>query len=414
METAVVILSVGLLVFLAHFFTALFDRTRIPDVLPLLLLGVLLGPSLKLVTPDDFGKVGGVFTTVALVIILFQSGLGLRFSDLKSSLGSSWALTASNYALALAGIGFLAKLLLPISWLEALILGSILGGTSSAVVIPLVGRIRLGAPTRTALVLESGFSDVLTIVGTIALIQIGLDPGLRLSTVGGQIVLSFLAAAVIGAVGALLWSLVLHRVRRLENGTFTTPAFVFILYGLAEISGFSGAIAALAFGMVLGNCASLPWIGRWTVKPVQLNQTETAFFAEAVFLLKTFFFVYIGLSLRFDGFLWALYGLLLAGTLFVGRIGVAWLSIPHAAGVRDVSVAAVMNPKGLAAAVLAGMPLAAGLAGGESIQSVVYSVILFSIIGTSLLVFLLDRPWLKGVYGVIFKSWSPDTTPDKG
>jgi cell volume regulation protein A len=41
---AEIVLVIGLLVFLAHFFTALFRRTRIPDVLLLLLLGVVLGP----------------------------------------------------------------------------------------------------------------------------------------------------------------------------------------------------------------------------------------------------------------------------------------------------------------------------------------------------------------------------------
>ena len=39
------VLSVGLLVFIAHFFTALFERTKVPDVLPLIIIGILIGPT---------------------------------------------------------------------------------------------------------------------------------------------------------------------------------------------------------------------------------------------------------------------------------------------------------------------------------------------------------------------------------
>src|SRR3972149_2997755 len=75
MTTALVILFVGLLVFLAHFLTALFEKTRVPDVLPLVALGVLIGPVAKLVTPEAFGQVGPVFTTVALSTLTLKSSV---------------------------------------------------------------------------------------------------------------------------------------------------------------------------------------------------------------------------------------------------------------------------------------------------------------------------------------------------
>ena len=39
------VLSVGLLVFIAHFFTALFEKTKVPDVLPLIIIGIIIGPN---------------------------------------------------------------------------------------------------------------------------------------------------------------------------------------------------------------------------------------------------------------------------------------------------------------------------------------------------------------------------------
>lgn len=44
MESAVAVVVVGMIVFLAHLFAVGFEKTRIPDVLPLVILGVLFGP----------------------------------------------------------------------------------------------------------------------------------------------------------------------------------------------------------------------------------------------------------------------------------------------------------------------------------------------------------------------------------
>ena len=145
MTTALVILFVGLLVFLAHFLTALFEKTRVPDVLPLVALGVLIGPVAKLVTPEAFGQVGPVFTTVALVIILFESGLGLEVASLREAMSRMLRLTVLNFIVTMLSMVLLAYAWWGLPPLPALALGAIVGGTSSAVVIPLVNKLRLQA-----------------------------------------------------------------------------------------------------------------------------------------------------------------------------------------------------------------------------------------------------------------------------
>ncbi len=61
-----VILAIGLLIFFSYAAAGLFARTRIPDVLPLTLLGIVLGPVLGWSHPTDFGSVGAVMSLVAL------------------------------------------------------------------------------------------------------------------------------------------------------------------------------------------------------------------------------------------------------------------------------------------------------------------------------------------------------------
>ncbi|HON69946.1 MAG TPA: hypothetical protein PL153_02685, partial [Tenuifilum sp.] len=69
MNSSLTILFLGIIIFLAHWFSGIFDRKGIPDVLLLMLVGILFGPILKLVKHDDFGIAGPMFTSLTLVII---------------------------------------------------------------------------------------------------------------------------------------------------------------------------------------------------------------------------------------------------------------------------------------------------------------------------------------------------------
>src|ERR1700722_19441997 len=86
MPTAPAIAFVGALIFLAHLLAAIFDHTRVPDVLGLILIGLVVGPFTHLVSQTTFGKVGPVFTTVTLVLLLFEGGADLGIETLQASL----------------------------------------------------------------------------------------------------------------------------------------------------------------------------------------------------------------------------------------------------------------------------------------------------------------------------------------
>lgn len=425
METTLVILAFGFLIFLAHLFSVLFEKTRIPDVLLLIFIGLLIGPITGLVSLEDLGKVGSIFAVVTLVIILFEGGLGLSLSALRESAGRGIRLTMINFVGTLIVVVPLSMVMFKISLLEALILGSTLGGTSSAVVMAIVGKLRVQPGTRTALILDSTFNDVVVIVFALGFIQVIEQHGLQPTVMLGAMIASFLLAAIIGTVAALFWSTVLNRVRQLANSTFLTPAFVFVVYAIAELLGYSGGISALAFGIVLGNIQSIQnWAPlqhpalkelaflrslKLTFEP---NEREKVFFAEIVFLLRTFFFVYIGLSIPLTDPTPILAGLVLTLALFLIRIPVVRLSLGKSVTRFDASVAAVMVPKGLAAAVVASLAVEAGIANGIIIRDVTYAVILFCTVATSVLTFLMERTRLSQFYASMFPKYATEPAID--
>lgn len=407
MNSAFTILVVGGIVFLSHWFHGIFEKKGIPDVLLLMLVGLFVGPILGIIHAEDFGVAGPMFTSITLVIILFEGGLGLNLNELKNSIRGSTSLTLINFFATFIVVGVIAYFLLGLDLLVALTLGAILGGTSSAVVIPMVRLLKIREESRTILVLESAISDVLCIVFALALIEATMSGSLQVGLIIGKILSSFILAAVVGIAGAIVWSILLNRIRTIQNSIFTTPAFVFIVYGVAELLGYSGAISALLFGITLVNIEqfNFSFLKKYvTTEPIALNQTERVFFSEIVFLLKTFFFVYIGLSIRLDSFTALLFGLVLAIVMFVVRIPVVRYSIKSPLPIFDKTIMAAMVPKGLAAAVLAGIPMQQGIVGGELVRNVTYAVVLISIVFTSVLIPMFSHcERFSAVYGWLIR-----------
>lgn len=409
MHVAANILVVGALVFVAHAFTGLFSRTRVPDVLLLTIIGILLGPVLHLVTQKNFGAIGPIFATVTLIILLFEAGLSLDLDVLRGVLRCTGSLTLANFFLTMAAIGIAAHYMFGLGAQMTLMLGAILGSTSPAVIVPLTKKLHMEQSSKTVLFLESAVSDVLSIVVAIGFMESYRLGTLRVGQMAGQIIATLVLSCMAGAASAILWSALLRRIRGLENSIFTTPAFVFVLFGVVELLGFSGYVAAAAFGAVLGNIEvfqRIAWMQRFLPgEAISLNETERVFFAEVVFLLKTFFFVYVGVSIRFTD-AWVSYAALaLTGLIFAIRVPAAWIGLDRTTPVHDACLVAIMSPKGLAAVVLASIPLNRHLPHGDVIEEVTYCVVFMSIVFTSVLSFLVERTRLEKMYALLFRGF---------
>lgn len=414
MNVAMNILVVGALIFGAHLFTGIFSRTRVPDVLLLTIIGIILGPVLHLVKPANFGNIGPVFATVTLIIILFEAGLSLDVDIIKGAIRPTLLLTGINFLITLFFIGAASHFLIGLPIRLGLMLGAIVASTSPAVIVPLTRRLTMEPSSKTIVFLESALSDVLSIVVAIGFMDSFRLGQIHLTQMIGQIIATLILAGIAGAGSAFLWSAILLRIRGLENSIFTTPAFVFVLFGIVEIFGFSGYIAAVVFGAVLGNIEvfhSLAWMRRYLPnEAITLNLEERNFLAEVVFLLKTFFFVYVGVSIKFADLRMIYFALALTGLIFLLRVPAAWLGLRRDTPVRDASLIAIMSPKGLAAVVLASMPLEQNIPSGSTLQSVTYGIVFVSIVLTSLLSFLIERTALARFYAWLFRGFGQPPT----
>ena len=397
-QIGLTIAIIGLLIFTAHLFSEIFSRKRIPDVLFLIIIGLLIGPVFHWISPDSLGNAGSLFSGITLVTILFESGTQLRFSALKDSFRGALKLTALNFILSAVAIWLVGWLALDLDPIVSMILGCMLGGTASAVVIPIVRQMRMSEKPAIMLILEAAIGNVFSIVLALALMQAIKSKHLEFGAILGNIFSSFILATVMGLLGAIFWAMILDQIRNIKYSILTTPAFVFIIYGLNEWMGFSGAIAALSFGIGLANIDGIynAWLKKFIKKvPVNLNETERSLFSELVLLLKTFFFIYVGISIQLTQWHPIIIGLGISVMLFILRIPAVRFAISKKEGIPDKELAfmSALNPKGLTAAVLATQALIY-IPDSEValfVRNIVFSVILFSIVINSILIPLIDR-----------------------
>jgi len=408
MDVALTVLFLGILIFLGNIFNRVFALTKIPDLLFLIGIGLLIGPVFGLVSPGSFGIVGPIFTTVTLAIILFEGGLHLRVDAIKLSFRGTVALTISSFIATMLLATFVLYFSGFLTFLPALMVGSIIGGTSSAVVIPMIDFLHLRKDGGAILALESAVTDVLCIVVFLTVLDVYLLGTVDLRITAGKLIAALLMAVILGVVGGVFWSTIYHKLGMIKS-VFLTPGFLFIIYGIVDMLGYSGAIAALAFGVTLGNLDSFK-ISRFfpsvqDIPQVELNPTEKIFLAQLVQLLKTFFFIYIGLSIQFSSADSFVIGGAIVLALLIIRTILVYFSVPRAVPVWDASVMAIMIPKGLAAAVLAAIPFQKGVIGGEFIETTTYAIILFSMVSCSVLVILLERTPVRNLYAWIFRQF---------
>lgn len=388
------LLFLGILVFAANFFALIFSKQKIPDVLFLIMIGILLGPIFHIVSPQSFGSVGTAFTTITLVFILFDGGIGIKFDDLKKSYKPILSLTLISVFLSII-ITIIVGYCFHLSLLNSTIIGCILSGTAASVVIPLTQHLSIGSSTKTTLILESAVSDVICLILSLALIDAArLNTSLDFGKITGNILSSFAFAIVFGVLGGIIWGSFLKRMRRFKNSMFLTPASVFIIYGVTDILNFSGAIAALTFGITIANLDDLPkkLARKFRISNnLSLNDKEKDFISEIGFFLKTVFFVYIGLSIPFNNLHAMLIGLVITAFLLVQRIFVAKHFSPKDSNIFDKSVISFIIPKGLASAVLASIPEQYHLIGGTEIKDITFAVVLASMLFCSLMIILIEK-----------------------
>ena len=120
---------IGGLLVLAFLANRLFRITRVPDVVVLMLLGVILVPILGTIHAANFRNITGGIGTLAIVLVLFEAGLELDLRDTIRRFPASLLLALLAFAASMATASIIVRHALGLPLTTALLIGAVLGCT---------------------------------------------------------------------------------------------------------------------------------------------------------------------------------------------------------------------------------------------------------------------------------------------
>jgi cell volume regulation protein A len=353
----------------------IFRATRVPDILILMGAGIALGPyGLGWVTPEELAPLLPAFTALALVMILFTGGLGMPLGSVLRGAPVATLFTMLVLGGSIAVTTGVTHYLLHWPLSEGAMLGAILGGTSSATVLGLLRGAPVSERCNTLLSLESSITDVLCITVLVALVQTFTGPSSDMTGPAAQVGIQFGLGIAAGVIAGFLWGELARRARKLKLEFMVTLAVVFGLYVGVDYAGGSGAVTALVFGIVMASRgkSALPSV---PVSPTAAASTMMPAVAEAVaedgtrelrtfhdelaFLLRTLFFLILGIRFPLEGppfKVWLALAAILVGWAIVRWIIAFPVSLMGRLDRRDRFATVHLFPRGMVAAVLATLP----------------------------------------------------------
>ncbi len=377
----IILLAAGVVIFLGVAGEAFFKKTGIPDVAFLMILGVIIGPVFGIIQAEAVIQVVPYFAALALIIIMFDGGLNLDIKHVIKTAHYSVTLAIVGFILSVIIISVATHYVLEWTWLESILLASIVGGSSSAIVFGLVRNIRISEETKSILSFESAVTDILATIIAFILFEAVLAGHFDLQTLQETIGRAVVVGLVLGFGVGIPWMYISTKFGNAQHAYMLTLSILFVLFFLANSFGESGALTALVFGLMIGNKRHLSRILRFKVPRIEMDDPTHN---QLTFLVRSFFFVFVGLMATFGQIEYMIFGIVITIAVFVGRAGVVKAVLTKRFSRLDKSVTNSMIPRGLAAAVLATYPITMGLPNAEAYPQMIFFIILSSVIITTI------------------------------
>ena len=377
MEDEILLLVVGVAV-AGVFGQWLGWKLKLPAIIPLLLIGALLGPIGGIVKPSDaLGEVMRPAIGMAVAIIVFEGGLNLNLRELRSA--GSGVLRLVGVALPLNWLfGTLAtRWLAGLSWPVAILVGAILVVTGPTVIMPLLRQARLEPRSAAFLKWEAIVND--PIGATLTLLVLSY---LTLATTmsGGDAILHLAwKTALGGGIAAALGLVLPYGIRTLFRRDLApeylkTPILLggaLAVYAAGEaIQPETGLVGATLFGVVLAN---IDVTGLQELK--RFKEALTIFLVSGLFILLT-----ANIDRQTVAMLsWPIAGTTLA-ILFVARpLAIVLATLGAKVSWKERLLVGWIGPRGVVAAAIAGVAgerlSAAGYPDAKLVLPLVFAVI---------------------------------------
>jgi len=382
----------------------IFSRTRVPDVVWLVAAGILAGPVFGLVPAGPLTSAIPFLGAIALTVILSSGASRLPLTEVAAAAPRGIFLGLSGFVfslIAVCGFFWLATALgyvHPSPALMWVMVGAIVAGTSSEILMPTMAMARVPSRVARILEIESSATDALSVVVTMVLIDLVVSGSTDISSPFIALARELGVGVTIGVIAAALLVPGIPSMRDTPHGYTVFLALMLALYGVTDLFKGNGAIAVLVASLLIGNASSIVprlFPGAHGLE-FAASQTTRVTQDQMTFLIKSFFFFLIGLMFPTD---LRQIGMAAIGVLFLVALRVPAVLLSTRGmglGKKELWFLGTAIPRGLAAGVLATLPMQYGVPGAGNLVPVIFAVIVLSVLvfalGFSIVGRLPDEP----------------------
>lgn len=372
-----------------------FRRLRLPPLLGMLLVGIAFGPYALGLLDDSLLAISADLRKIALIIILTRAGLSLDIGDLRKVGRSAVLLCFVPATFEIIGTVILAPRLLGVSVLEAAIIGSVIAAVSPAVVVPRMLRLMdegygSGQGIPQMILAGASVDDVYVIVlfsSFTSLASGGTLSPLDFVRIPTSLVLG-IAAGVLCGLALAWWFSHVHMRDSIKVVIFLALSFVLVTIEdhCTGIIGFSGLLAVMSMGIMLGR--------RIPVVSKRLSAKYDRLWVGAELLL----FVLVGamVNVAYVAYAGVAAILLILGAMVFRMAGVfASVLGTKLNGKERAFCMLAYTPKATVQAAIGGVPLAMGLACGETVLTVAVLAILITAPFGAIAIDCTYKKWLQ-------------------
>jgi len=358
---------------------SVFYKVNVPVIILSLMIGLIFGSDVTGIIYLDNALLVKEIANAALMFILFIGGFGTKQQHFRLVLTPVLIMSTLGIMLTAVITGYLFHLITGWSFMNSLLVASIISSTDAAAVFSIFKGHPIEARIKTMAELESVSNDPMAIVFTMFVIN--LMVGQQTSTLAS--ILSF-SWQLVGGVGiglsiGLLAVHIFHKIRHIEAEYFYIYliSIVLLSYSIANAAQTSGMLSSFFAGFVIGN------------KQIPYKKGLMAFCNSLSFITNVGLFILLGLLAFPRSFseIWHLGIVIFLLLTLVARPIMIWLvTLVTSLKPKEKLFISAIGVRGAVPIVLATYPAAAGLDSGHEIFNIVFFTVALSMLvqGTTL------------------------------